>query len=264
MGRNVRLLIAYDGSGYSGWQRQRQGEATIQEALEVRLAQLCSEPIIVHGAGRTDAGVHACGMVAHFHTIATIPLIAFHKGLNALLPADIRILGAEEAPPDFHSRFSAYAKTYRYDFFTGMVQIPANRLYRAHYPGLFNPELLQTACTHLVGTHDFSSFERSGSRDKDATAGRGAVRTLTKVSCVPTLGAADHWSLRFTGDGFLRQMVRILSGTLISIGQKKRSIDAIQTILAAKDRTAAGPTAPACGLFLEQIHYAPAIFYSSS
>lgn len=260
MGRNIRLLITYDGSGYCGWQRQQQGEATVQETLEIRLTQLCSEPITLHGAGRTDAGVHALGMVAHFHTNATVPLVAYHRGLNALLPPDIRILGAEQAPPDFHSRFSAYAKTYRYDFSTGPVQLPSNRLYQAHYPGPFNPGRLQTAFSHLVGTHDFSSFERSGSRDKQATTGRGAVRTLTRASCVPSLGTADQWSLRFTGDGFLRQMVRILTGTLIQIGQGKRGIDAMPAILAARDRTASGPTAPACGLFLEQIHYAPSIF----
>ena len=264
MGRIVRLLIAYDGTGYCGWQRQQQGEATIQETLEITLAHLCCEPITLHGAGRTDAGVHALGMVAHFHTTATIPLVAFYKGLNALLPTDIRILGAEEAPPDFHSRFSACAKTYRYDFSTGLVQTPSNRLYRAHCPGPFHAELLQTAFAHLVGTHDFSSFERSGSRDKDATSGRGAVRTLLKVGCVPTLGTTDQWSFRFTGDGFLRQMVRILTGTLIQIGQGKQSVDAMQAILAAKNRTAAGPTAPACGLFLERIHYAPPIFCSLS
>ncbi|NLX18698.1 MAG: tRNA pseudouridine(38-40) synthase TruA [Desulfobulbus sp.] len=253
--RNVRLLITYDGSNYHGWQRQRQGEATIQATLEDSLSQICNEPITLHGAGRTDAGVHALGMVAHFHTCSSAPLVAFCKGLNALVPRDIRILKAEEAPLDFHSRFSACAKTYRYDFFTGAVQIPATRLYQAHCPGRFNPDLLQTAFNHLIGTHDFSSFERSGSRDKEVLSGRGAVRTLFHVCCTPTLGTADQWSFHFTGDGFLRQMVRILAGTLISIGQGKISANAMEAILAAQTRTAAGPTAPACGLFLEQIHY---------
>ncbi|MCL1980808.1 MAG: tRNA pseudouridine(38-40) synthase TruA [Proteobacteria bacterium] len=258
--RTIRLLIAYDGSGYHGWQRQRQGETTIQEELETRLSALCQQQITLHGAGRTDAGVHALGMVAHFHTASAIPLAAFTKGLNSLLPPDIRILGAEEAPPNFHSRFSAVGKTYRYSFFTGPVQLPGNRCYQAHYPGLFDPKLLEPALAVLVGTHDFSSFERSGSRDKEATDGRGAVRTLTRISCVPVLGRPDHWSIRFTGDGFLRQMVRILTGTLIEIGQGKRQPDEIAAILAAKNRAAAGPTAPACGLLLEEIHYHPQIF----
>lgn len=260
MGRNVRLLIAYDGSGYSGWQRQQQGEATIQETLEIALGHLCGESIILHGAGRTDAGVHALGMVAHFHTTANLPTKAFYKGLNALLPGDIRILAAEEAPPNFHSRLSAHSKTYRYDFSTTTVQLPSSRFYRAHYPGPFNPQLLKTAFAQLVGTHDFSSFERSGSRDKARSVGRGAVRTLTQASCVRTLGTLDQWSFRFTGDGFLRQMVRNLTGTCIQIGQGKRAIDGLQAILAAKNRAAAGPTAPACGLFLEQIHYVPPVF----
>jgi len=260
MRRSLRLLIAYDGSGYHGWQRQRQGELTIQEELETRLSRLCEESIILHGAGRTDAGVHALGMVAHFHTTTTIPAVAFFKGLNALLPEDIRILGAEEAPSDFHSRFSALGKTYRYDFFTGPVQMPASRLYRAHCPGAFVPERLQPALGHLIGCHDFSSFERSGSRDRNATDGRGAVRTLTRISCVPVLDRPDHWSIRVTGDGFLRQMVRILAGTLIEIGLGKRTAEEMAAILAARDRTAAGLTAPACGLFLEHIHYHLPVF----
>jgi tRNA pseudouridine38-40 synthase len=259
MRRTIRLLIAYDGSGYHGWQRQRQGQPTIQEQLETRLTSLCEEPISLHGAGRTDAGVHALGMVAHFHAATAIPVKAFFKGLNSMLPKDIRILGAEEAPSDFHSRFSALAKTYRYDFFTGSVQMPASRLYRAHCPGHFAPERLLDAFGHLIGSHDFSSFERSGSRDRTATDGRGAIRTLIRASCVPVLGNADHWSIRVTGDGFLRQMVRILAGTLIEIGQGKRPADELVAILAARNRTAAGPTAPACGLFLEKVHYHPSI-----
>ncbi|MDR2550208.1 MAG: tRNA pseudouridine(38-40) synthase TruA [Desulfobulbus sp.] len=260
MPRTIRLLIAYDGSGYHGWQRQRQGEPTIQQELETRLSALSQQPVTLHGAGRTDAGVHALGMVAHFHTSATMPLVAFSKGLNALLPPDIRILGAEEAPSHFHSRFSALGKTYRYDFFTGPVQLPGSRFYQAHCPGPFVPERLKPALAVLVGTHDFSSFERSGSRDKEATDGRGAVRSLNRISCVPVLARPGHWSIRFTGDGFLRQMVRILSGTLIEIGQGKRRAEEAAAILAARDRTAAGHTAPACGLFLENIHYSPQIF----
>lgn len=261
MQRTIRLLIGYDGSGYHGWQRQRQGEPTIQEELETGLGRLCGEPITVHGAGRTDAGVHAQGMVAHFHTAATIPVRAFFKGLNTLLPYDIRILDAEDSSSDFHSRFSALSKTYRYDFSTGPVLHPAYRLYRAHYPGPFQPNLLHTAFDQLIGSHDFSSFERSGSRDKSAVHGRGAVRTLNRISCQPLPGASDLWSIRVAGDGFLRQMVRIMVGTLIEIGQGKRRADEVTAILAARDRTAAGSTAPACGLWLESIQYPFPVFH---
>lgn len=254
MARTIRLLIAYDGGNYQGWQRQRHGQ-TIQGELEKRLALLCNEPITLHGAGRTDTGVHALGMVAHFHTNASIPVIAFFKGLNSLLPGDIRILQAGEAPSAFHSRFNALGKTYRYDFFTGALQLPSERLYRAHLPGTFAPNRLKPGLEDLIGTHDFSSFERTGSRDKNAVNGRGAIRTLFHASCFPRLGCADCWSLRLTGDGFLRQMVRIIAGTLIQIGQGKRPAEDIVSILAAKDRAKAGPTAPACGLFLEKIYY---------
>lgn len=260
MSRNLRLLIAYDGSNYCGWQRQLQGEKTIQGELERGLTILCNEPVTLHGAGRTDSGVHALGMVAHFRTTATIPVKAFFKGLNSMLPPDIRILAAEEAPADFHSRFSTLGKTYRYDFFTGGVQLPSGRLYRAHFPGTFDPKRLLPSLEFLVGTHDFSSFERTGSRDKTIIDGRGAVRTLTQACCFPQFGQAECWSIRLTGDGFLRQMVRILAGTLIEIGQDKRPVEDLAAILAAKDRSRAGLTAPACGLFLENISYHPPVF----
>jgi len=262
MPRTIRLLIAYDGGNYCGWQRQRQGERTIQEELERQLSRLCNETIILHGAGRTDTGVHALGMVAHLHTRSTIPVLTLSRGLNALLPLDIRILAAEKAPNDFHSRFNVLGKTYRYDFCTSAEQLPCARLHQAHFPGLFDPQHLQAALHHLLGTHDFSSFERTGSRDKSAVDGRGAVRTLTALSCTPNLGRPDCWSLRVTGDGFLRQMVRILAGTLIDIGLGRRHADELPATLAACDRCQAGLTAPACGLFLEQIYYPFPVFTS--
>nr|WP_321469375.1 tRNA pseudouridine(38-40) synthase TruA [uncultured Desulfobulbus sp.] len=264
MSRTIRLLIAYDGGNYCGWQRQRQGEPTIQQELELRLTHLCEEAITLHGAGRTDAGVHALGMVAHFQTRAAIPVVAFYRGLNAMLPPDIRIVAAEEAQADFHSRFDAHGKTYRYDFYTGVVQAPCTRLYRAHMPGPFDPNRLSQALHDLLGTHDFSSFERSGSRDKTLTAGRGAVRTLTSLCCSPTLGVPECWSIRVTGDGFLRQMVRILSGTLIEIGMGKRDMHSLPGILRARDRRHAGLTAPACGLYLEHIYYPFPVFSNRS
>lgn len=255
MKRIIRLLIAYDGSAYCGWQRQRQGEATVQATLEKCLHTLCGHFPTVHGAGRTDAGVHAQGMVAHFHTSVGHPLAAFSKGLNSLLPPDIRILNAQEAATGFHSRFSAWAKTYRYDFYTEPVMLPTHRLYMAHLPGAFDPEPARQALGQLLGTHDFSSFERSGSRDLSNPGGRGAVRTLMQAECQSITQMAYGWSLRLQGDGFLRQMVRIIAGTIIEVGQGKRSPESVAQILAAKDRKAAGQTAPACGLFLEEVHY---------
>ncbi|MGD9948255.1 MAG: tRNA pseudouridine(38-40) synthase TruA [Desulfobulbus sp.] len=264
MSRTIRLLIAYDGGNYYGWQRQRQGQPTIQEELERRLSLLCGESISLQGAGRTDSGVHALGMVAHFHSKTTLPIVAFFKGLNSMLPRDIRVLDAEEAQPDFHSRFNALGKTYRYDFFTGPIQPPCARLHRAHFPGPFQPNRIVKGLSYLLGTHDFSSFERSGSRDKTIIGGRGAIRTLTALSCSPTLGQADCWSIRVTGDGFLRQMVRILAGTLIEIGLGKRDVTVLPEILHAHDRSRASVTAPACGLYLEQIYYPFPVFTDPS
>ena len=253
MARTIRLLIAYDGGDYQGWQRQLNGP-TIQGEIERGLATICGLPVTLHGAGRTDAGVHALGMVAHFHTHTAIPLIAFTRGLNSLLSKDIRILRAEEAEPGFHSRFSALGKAYRYDFFTGEEQLPCSRRYIAHQPGRFAADRLREPLAALVGTHDFASFERTGSRDKEAESGRGAVRTIFSADCLAR-PEPDCWSIRLVGDGFLRQMVRIIAGTLIEIGQGKRPPDTIPAILAARDRTKAGLTAPACGLVLETIFF---------
>ncbi len=258
--RTIRLLIAFDGSAYSGWQRQAQGESTVQGTLEQAFGRLCGDPVTVYGAGRTDAGVHALGMVAHLHTKATIPLVAFFKGMNSLLPEDIRILAADEAGASFHSRFDALGKTYRYDFTTRDVQLPCRRKYQAHYPGYFSLQRLQDCLTLLVGTHDFASFERAGSRDKSFDSGRGSVRTLTSLACFPSLTEPGSWSLRVTGDGFLRQMVRNIAGTLIEIAQHKRAPESLADILAARDRSRAGTTAPACGLYLERIYYPFPVF----
>ncbi len=252
--RGVKLLIAYDGSNYSGWQRQRNA-CTVQEILETGLTTITREHTTIHGAGRTDAGVHALGMVAHFHTHSAAPLTAFFKGLNSMIPKDIRVLDAQEVDLAFHSRFSAQGKTYRYDFFSGDIQMPSRRLYQAHLPGPFNLERVTESLRQLTGTHDFSSFERSGSRDKTLPGGRGAVRTLYNVTCSPRPGCSSSWSFKLTGDGFLRQMVRNIVGILIEIGMAKRPGNTLDAVLAAKDRSRAGLSAPACGLYLEKVFY---------
>ena len=252
--RTIRLCIAFDGTNFCGWQRQQNGPS-IQGTLEEKLRLITTTQVAVHGAGRTDAGVHALGMVAHFSTGVTMPAPAFAKALNSMLPKDIRILAAEEAAPDFHARFSAKGKTYRYDFFTGHLQLPAERLYRTHYPCSFQSDLLQASLDYLVGTHDFASFEAVGSRDRTRTEGRGAVRTLFRADCLVDPGRPEHFSFRFTGDGFLRHMVRNLAGTLFLVGSGRLSSEQFRDIVKAGDRKKAGPTAPACGLFLEQVHY---------
>ena len=252
MPRFVRLLLAYDGSAYSGWQRQNQGEATVQATLEDRLAVICGHPVTLHGAGRTDAGVHALGMVAHFHTTVGHPLSAFFKGMNSLLPPDIRILAAQDAAPDFHSRFSAVAKVYRYDFFVGEILPPTRRLYVGHIPGTFNPEAAQEALALVRGEHDFLGFAHAPDLHE---GGRGTVRRLLAAELCPMPDLPLGWSLRLVGDGFLRQMVRIVTGTILEVGQGRRDAASILEIFATRDRRLAGKTAPACGLFLEEVRY---------
>ncbi len=252
--RNICLVIAFDGSRYKGWQRQA-GLPTIQGLLEEQLTRMTGEQVCLYGAGRTDAGVHALAMVANFHTSSSIPLQGFRRGLNSLLPRDIRILTAREERPEFHSRFDALGKTYRYDFFTGEVQLPTTRLYMAHRPCSFDADRVRRCLRLIIGTHDFSSFEATGSRDPEQTGGRGAVRTLSEARCEAISGQPDSWSLTFTGDGFLRHMVRNLAGTLIDAGRGRIGSSDFAAILAGRNRTLAGPTAPACGLFLVRVHY---------
>ena len=252
--KNIRLLIAYDGTNYGGWQRQK-NSPTIQGIIEDRLNVITSDETVVNGAGRTDAGVHALGMVANFKTSSSMAVESFQKALNSMLPSDVRIMEASKAAPDFHARYDSTGKTYRYDFFTGSIQPPAERLYRTHVPCSFKLNKVTGCLKGLVGSHDFSSFEASGSRDLTRTGGRGAVRTLLRTECVADPAQPEHFSLYFTGDGFLRHMVRNLAGTLFLVGSGRIDRGEFTTILAGKNRGLAGPTAPACGLFLEQVHY---------
>ena len=256
MRRCIRLLIAFDGTAYKGWQRQQQ-VPTIQATLEEALGRICGHLVILHGAGRTDAGVHALGMVAHFHTSVQHPLTAFTRGVNSLVPPDIRILDAREEKTNFHSRYGALGKTYRYDLHAGGIQLPTRRFYEGHFPGSLDSQAIRTCLELIVGTHDFSSFEAAGSRNP-LQEGRGAVRTIIDASLREN--GRQNYSLFFTGDGFLRHMVRNLVGTLIQAGRGAISQEQFKKILANRDRSQAGPTAPACGLFLETIYYDPKNF----
>jgi tRNA pseudouridine38-40 synthase len=252
--KNIRLLIAYDGTNFSGWQRQR-NSITIQGLIEEKLTIITQEKAVVNGAGRTDAGVHALGMVANFQTRAAMTARSFQNALNSMLPVAIRILDAVAVEPDFHARYRAIGKTYRYDFFTGSIQQPEERLYRTHVPCPFAADRVVASLESLVGSHDFSSFEATGSRDRSRTTGMGAVRTLSEARCAADPARPEHFSFFFSGNGFLRHMVRNLAGTLFPVGAGRISQTEFTAIMAARNRQLAGPTAPACGLFLEQVHY---------
>lgn len=249
--RNIKLLLAFDGTAYAGWQKQK-SETTIQGVIEDRLQVMTGEHPCLHGAGRTDAGVHALGMVANFETGTEIPCQGFVKGLNSMLPADIRVLEAFEVGLDFHARRSARAKTYWYNLAEGAVQLPTERLYSAHVPGPLDIPAIEAGLQYLIGTHDFSSFEGAGSRDPE-TGNRGAVRTIIAAS----ISSLNQGYYRFviTGDGFLRHMVRNIVGTMLEVGQGKVAPSEIGAILTARDRSGAGPTAPARGLFLKEVIY---------
>jgi len=250
--RNIKLTIAYDGTGYGGWQRQKNCP-TIQGELEQRLQLITNSSVTLYGAGRTDAGVHARGMIANFITEANIPCPTLIRGLNGLLPRSIRILNARETSPDFHARFSAKSKTYTYSLFTGPIQLPMHCLYAVHFPCLRCQERIEPCLEKIRGTHDFASFEATGSRDLKAPSVRGSVRTLHEATFCQT--GPETYQFQFRADGFLRHMVRNLVGTLLETAKGRRSVLEFEQILMARQRSAAGPTAPAHGLVLEKIHY---------
>ncbi len=250
--RTLKLVIGYDGTGFSGWQRQKRGR-TIQGEIERTLERMTGESIHLHGAGRTDAGVHAEGMVAHFQTTSAISCAVFQHGLNAMLAAAIKISSGEEVAGSFHARFSAIGKEYQYEVYTGKIHPPRLRLYTLHVTSPLNLVPIRACLAMIEGTHDFSSFENSGSRDKDDCSGRGAVRTIHFAQLQEK--TPELLVFQFNGDGFLRNMIRNLVGTLLEAGRGKLTPDDFATILAAKDRTAGGPTAPAHGLWLKKVLY---------
>jgi len=246
--RNIKLTIAYDGTEYFGFQEQRgTGLPTIQEVLENALSKMAGSYIQIYGAGRTDAGVHARGQVINFDCSKwPVPTERMVLALNGVLPGDIVAVKARDVPPDFHARFSAKGKTYLYRVYNSNVPSPFENRYSHFVPQSLDMEAMQKAASFLVGTHDFKTFQAANSPVKTT------VRTIFK-STVWKEGNIINFS--FTGDGFLYNMIRIIVGTLLEIGQGKRSPGTMQDIIDARDRTAAGPTVPGCGLFLERVYY---------
>jgi tRNA pseudouridine38-40 synthase len=252
-----RIVLAYDGTDYIGWQRQASG-TSIQGLIEDALRELDGRDVSVAGAGRTDAGVHALGQVASFSLERTIEPLTVLRSLNAKLPADIRVRTAETAPPDFHARFDARAKTYRYRIWNGEVVNPFERRYVWHMVSPLDVEAMASAARILEGTHDFAAFQGAGS---DAST---TVRTITQStieSIQPTIQSAvrDPQSalIEFTiaGDGFLRHMVRAIVGSLVEIGRGRQPASWLGEVLASRRRERAGQTAPPHGLALVAVDY---------
>jgi tRNA pseudouridine38-40 synthase len=216
---------------------------SIQELLEEVLATIHQRRISVTGAGRTDAGVHALAQIAHFTLDGPPPSL---RSLNGLLPADIRVFDIAEVSDDFHARFSATGKIYHYHLWTDPVQSPFKRLYSLHHTYPLDREAVESAISHLLGTHDFTSFAN------ESGAKRNPIRTIDRIDLVDQPGGLR---LEFEGKSFLYKMVRNLVGTLLEVGAGKRSPNDIPTILAAGDRRAAGKAAAPHGLFLVEVHY---------
>lgn len=244
--QNYKLIIEYDGTDYHGWQVQA-GDITIQSVIQKALALMTKEPIILHGSGRTDAGVHALGQAASFKTSARIPAAAYTAGLNSLLPDDIVIRSCEPMDDAFHARFSARRKTYRYHILNRPLPSAIRRRFAWHIRKPLGIDSMRRAAACILGEHDFKSFEGTGSP---------RAHTIRTVMAADVHEKEDGLVVfEITADGFLRYMVRNLVGTLVDVGLSKTSVDAFQQILDSKNRDAAGATAPPHGLFLVEVGY---------
>ncbi|MCK4426072.1 MAG: tRNA pseudouridine(38-40) synthase TruA [Deltaproteobacteria bacterium] len=252
--RNIKLTIQYNGTKYHGWQRQI-GQISIQGVIEAALEKMTGEQVCLIGSGRTDTGVHALAQVANFHTDSKIPLEGFLKGLNSLLPEDIAILATSEASPGFHSIRDSICKVYCYHILVSDTKIP----FWNERAWLLNRSLdihsMEKALSPLIGTHDFSAFKASGSNAKTGirTIYSCEIKAITGEIFPPSGGL--HYMFTIAANGFLRYMVRNIVGLLVQIGIRTRSHKDMANVLASKDRSSAGPTAPPQGLYLEQVFY---------
>ncbi len=243
--RNIRIVLAYDGTPYLGWQLQPQGP-TIQSVLQDCLKIITGEQVTVKGSGRTDAGVHAIGQVANFHTLSTIDTQAFKRAFNSILPPTIAVIGADEVDETFDSQFSAVNKLYQYRVFNNPVRSPFELRKAWHINTILDIEMISKACSMLLGKMDFSSFRAAG------CVARTPVRTISRCDVI----CRDRIIFfEFEADGFLRHMVRNIVGTLVDVGRRRFSIADFAAIVAARDRKRAGIAAPPHGLYLVRVDY---------
>ncbi len=260
MSRTLKITLAYDGSEFHGWQIQP-GLPTVQGTLAECIKRVTGEEVLPQGSGRTDAGVHALGQVASVHLESSIPETNLVVALNDVLPRSIRVNSVQAVYKNFHARHSASAKTYRYRIYREAICPPFLARYVYHDPYPMNEEALIRSSEHVVGTHDFTSFaasdpERSARiaemRDQGDEQGMSNVRTIHSSQWVRT---DEELTYTVRGDGFLHHMVRNLVGTFLQVGKGALQMEDVPRILEARDRSAAGPTAAACGLYLVSVEY---------
>ena len=244
--KNYKIILQYDGSRYKGWQTQKNTDMTIQGKLEAVLERMAGHPVEIHGSGRTDAGVHALAQTADFKLEEHFDKEEIFTYLNEYLPEDIRVRESCEVAPDFHPRHCSSRKTYEYRILNRRFPIPTLRHDTYFYYRPLDVEAMKEAAGYLVGEHDFKSF---------CTVGAQVETTVRTIYDLTVTKEEDVIKIRVTGNGFLYNMVRILAGTLISVGIHEQEPEDMTRVLAACDRTAAGPTAPACGLTMVGISY---------
>ncbi len=250
--RYFKLTIAYDGTDFHGWQIQAE-KPTIQGEIVSVLKRLTQEHVYLHGAGRTDAGVHALGQVGSFRTQSALSAEEFQRALNALLPQAIRIVGSEEVGPDFDARWSARGKIYRYRIYRGKVVPPMIWRYVLHYPFPLDEEAMRDAAARFAGTHDFASFAASSGSEEDDKE-RSTEREIFSTELLRTV---DNEELVFTvrGRSFLRYMVRKMVGTLLDVGRGRLKPDDIDRLYELRDRSKSGPTVPPQGLVMVEVQH---------
>ena len=240
-----RITVAYDGTGYQGWQVQPAGP-TVQGRIQQCLERMAGHPVSVVGSGRTDAGVHARAQVAHFQLDLSIPPDGLSKGLNSLLPEDIRVRQADHAPEGFHARYSAKSKTYHYYLDRSPVALPFRSRFTHHYPHPLEQEAMEKAAALFLGRHDFLAFAASSSE----------VKTTDRECTASHLYERGHELVyEVKAEGFLHHMVRNIVGTLLEIGRGKMPPEYIEDLFESRDRRLSGPTAPARGLHLMEVEY---------
>ena len=244
--RNIRIKITYEGTRYQGWQKQDTSDNTIQGKFETLLSRMCGEEITIQGSGRTDAGVHALGQIANFHTHCTMTTEEMLTYINQYLPEDIAVVEAQEVPERFHSRLNAKGKRYSYRVWNSSIPNVFWRRYSHTEPEELDIQVMKDAAAHLLGEHDFKSF---------TSTKKGKKSTVRRIDRISIDKDGDMITFVYEGNGFLYHMVRILTGTLLEVGKGNRTPHSIPELILAKNRELAGELVPGKGLVLEEVYY---------